>query len=386
MVFWVLPVLFISSFSSMKVYALKFALFLFPFGLLFAFPLLVFILGGEAVPFESLTALSMRDPESIVGLAYSNLDRPFKLAMLQKKNPELLILGTSRVTQISKEFFKPGTSFYNAGTGVQYAEDLPELLRSLGTTSAVRTIVLGVDPHFLNPAERLLFKTRSSEYPITATERIQRFLQTGWKDAYQDYFDGKYVLADLWNMGRDVRRAGLNALVNNAGFAGDGSSARGKVLAPAEQKERLESDIAVRVASIRRTGDAYEFGTELAPEGLSALAEFLELAKAQNIRVIGFLPPYASALQAKVLSLGNRNSAVMEALPREVGALFAKHGFLFYDFSLPASFGSSDDELIDPIHGSPVMYAHIIRELAKHDAYVAEKINREAVTRIAEAR
>lgn len=359
----------------MPKYFLKLLLFSLPLITLFALPLWVFYIARENMDFGQMLRLSQEEPDSLVGLAYTNLDRPFKMQLALESNAQVLALGTSRVGQFRASFFQPDVSFYNAESAVQYAPDFESFLNSLPDNSPTKYLIVALDPHFFNGSDESLWRNRSEHYQISLIDRLRSFLSTGWKTFYRDYSDDKFTLQDLLVYRRQYpHRVGLNALINSAGFRQDGSSAPHKATDEAERVRVLRTDIAGRASGIAPGGSSYEYGPRLSPFGLRAIERFLAAARKRGIKVIGFLPPHATIISDRIRALDNQNSESLEKLPETLETLFRKYSHTFYNLSDPRTFGSSDLELIDAIHGSEKMYSKLTKYLAEHDPRMREII------------
>ena len=115
-------------------------------------------------------------------------------------------------------------------------------------------------------------------------------------------------------------------------------------------------------------GPEYDDGSSRAidPQTLDKLNRFLKNAKDKHIFVIGFIPPMPHAVYAEMQKHPNASYAeAFRELPGVLKEMYAKYGFDFYDFLDPASFGGSDNEMVNASHGSEKMYLKLFIQIAQ---------------------
>lgn len=339
----------------MKHYFLKLFLFTLPIFIYFAVPFFVSLKAGELTSFEEIVQKSSSVTSSLFGLAYTEFERPYKLAVLKEKTPEILALGSSRVLAFKSSSFKPDTTFYNAGRAIDYAEDFLSVLQKIPATSSPKLILLGLDPRFFDPREVANIPLRRTSYPIEITERAREIIRNQTYSIWTDIFSGKIDFTKLFE--NSTSTIGLNARLHSKGFLSDGSYNY-----PSTHPPLLDTPI------LATESGAWEFGTHVSEEALASLEAFLREAKARNIQVVGFMPPYSERMRVEIEQSQSPAALTILKEPKILAELFKKYKFRFLDASWPKIFGSSDEELIDSIHGSPEMYEKLLKQLAKRDS------------------
>ena len=124
---------------------------------------------------------------------------------------------------------------------------------------------------------------------------------------------------------------GMSAIIHGSGFRNDGSYDDGDMLYPPAIEDSSLSDIS-------RGVHGFEYSNTVSQQSLDELNSFLEECRARNIYVIGYIPPFSSAIYDKLASLPDKYGYV-QLLPSAVNPLFKKYGFAFYDFTNPTSVG-----------------------------------------------
>lgn len=127
------------------------------------------------------------------------------------------------------------------------------------------------------------------------------------------------------------------------------------------------------------------------PRWIRYLEEFLDIAKANGIRIVAFVPPMHQAWEKACFDSEDRRVARRELIDRLAGIL-AAHGTKLHDYSRVESFGGDPNEFWDGTHQTPVNMDRMTRAMLGADAaspatapddldlikrYVPENINRE---------
>ncbi len=360
----------------MKRFLLTAALFSIPIVAAFVFPFAFFALTREFETPSQVLAVQQNSNGAIYRSAFYDYDRPYKTLGAIESDPQVLVLGTSRVLQLHASLFKDPSDFYNAGRAISKPSELPVFINALPSNSKVQVIVLAVDQNFLSsafssPAEPIVQPTHLSIFEF--------FLAQGWKTAWQYYFQGRFSLSGLIQLNKTSQNIGLTALVEGDGFQKDGSDEESNIAA---QKSQRSSQIQGALDLITPQGSGYFFDSSLSQQGLSYIEQFLELCRARNIKVIGFLPPYATEVYQKIDSLHSSYADTMQEEPVALKTLFNQYNDSFYDLSNLSTFGSSDNEMIDSAHLDEQGSARELQYLANHEAALKPYVDMTAIKSI----
>ena len=344
----------------MKNFLKKIILFTLSLGIIFIFPISIFILGREYTLVKDIVTSQKTDPNTLYSFAYNDVSFiPYKQALVKENNPEVVALGTSRVMQIRKELFNNRTNFINAGGAGKSLEDDLLLIQNLSTTTKV--ILLGIE--------------QDTFYKNSVTEKIKensyfdelKLIVLNTRRIYLDYFNGKYTFTDLYKKRNDTT-IGLSAKIYGDGFRSDGSYKYNQAF---KNTNRLEY-VSLHVASDVNNLKLKELNTKelnAVNDNLKLLEKILLLAKKKNIIVVGFMPPYPTPLYEAMLKEGGVNTHKLSVLPDTIETLFNTYKMDFFNFSSISSFGGKETEFVDGIHGTDLMYARMMLYIASKEPF-----------------
>ncbi len=332
---------------------------------LLSIPLCVFIYTGEFVSYDAVANAQARGENSIWSRAYSDVDREFKTVSATYRGAAVVVLGSSRVMTIRSGFFTPETTFYNAGGAAQWPAEPKEFISSIPRDRQPRLILLGVDQRWFSDSVGVGIAPIGVEKANDPAMR--EFLHYSWKKFYQDYVRGKFSLRDIFKKPGGVERIGFNAVVYNSGFRGDGSMFYGKFLDDPKNGAKVKTLIDEKVATVLAGKSNFEYSDRVNEHTLASIDEFLSECRRRGITVVGFMPPYAHGVYERVMSVPGPDKRVADLVSKRLDETFAAQGATFYDLSDPASFGGSDSELFDIVHGMDKMSARIVSTLGKRD-------------------
>ncbi len=347
----------------MKAFIFKVILFTIPVCVMFAPPLAVFIISGEYLPISAVIERQRMDPSVLYMSRFtSDTDRPLKLLATITKNPDILVLGSSKTLTIKSDFFD-NHSFYNAGYPANAAinvEDLSDYMLNLPVESNLKVILIDLSG----------FLTDSPGSPPVSTmkyEPLKLFLATGWRDIYKDYFAGRLPVDEFISASKQNNNIGLRAMLLTSGYRSDGSWQRG----PAEIKKGIQNmpaDISRVVSSINGDQISVPFYTpSLSSENIASLERFLAICKSRNIYVIGYFSPYPSEIYQAMESLQNASGTAFRKSPAILRDIFQKQNYDFYDLRDVSTIKSSDKEFYDFGHPSEKGSVRILTFLANKE-------------------
>lgn len=345
------------------------SLFGLPLMLLLSFPAYVFVRSGEGMSTGAVIDAQISGTSPVLfGAAYGNSTAHYKLRYLYDFKPTIIVLGTSRVTQFRSGFFTAGTRFLNAGGSISRIEQFREFLDKIPQSEQPDTILIGLDQNLFDPSWRGRTPIGIDELSV-ADSPVSIFLNS-WTKIYRDYYRGKFTTIDLTGRSKEWHTIGLNARRNGNGFRNDGSYRYGYFLEHPDAREAVLAEI--HDFNNLSTTDSHlqKAQGSLDEASVQELESFLKLAAERNIRVIGFLPPYPPSVYATLFEDAT-NYPYIFSLHARLRPLFTTRGFSFYDFSDSAAFGSSDEEMIDLIHGSEKTYARLFLKMAEKDSILA---------------
>jgi hypothetical protein len=95
---------------------------------------------------------------------------------------------------------------------------------------------------------------------------------------------------------------------------------------------------------------------------LRALDAALERFDGRRVLVVGYLPPFSSAV-LNALRTDPRHSRLWSEFERHVPELFRRHGFPVIDASDLTRFAMDDRVMIDGVHADETFHLHVVKSM-----------------------
>ena len=254
---------------------------------------------------------------------------------LKEKKKQISIIGTSRAAGFEKEMFS-NKSFYNYSMTVNSISDIKDLLIDLYTNKG-DTIIIGIDQWNFNNSYlgRLLniYKTNNLNIPYTLIDKKKK--------------TSSYLLI------------GEKSIDNLSGFKNDGSYFYGKrFIVP---KEELEDYNFINTYDQIQNGNSrFEYGSKIDLKQIEILEELLVYSKKNEIKLIGYFPPFAPSIN-KMMNNPKYDYSYIKESSKLIIQLFDEYGFKFKDFT---NIDYYDDSFyLDGFHCNRNIYYYILREL-----------------------
>ena len=92
-----------------------------------------------------------------------------------------------------------------------------------------------------------------------------------------------------------------------------------------------------------------------------------------NVKVVGFLPPFAPDVLNEIIASNNFN--YMDSIYNKLNISFNKYNHELWDFTDPKKINSDDTEFIDGFHGGDLTYLKIIKYMADNNSLIKDYIN-----------
>jgi hypothetical protein len=339
----------------MKKFLLRLSIFSIPILLFVAVPVFVLYKSGEN--FLNPTVIIDDTHKHLVGYAYSESNYSYLKwkTFADGERKKVIALGSSRVLQFRQNMFTD--SFYNAGYTVSGIRDFLNFLKIIPKEKYPDYLIIGLDQWMYNEAwDNMKGQSPNTDKWSTAfikTPNLPTIINV-WKDL----FAGKYGLTFKREKG-PVLLFGLNAAVNHKGLRNDGSMDYGN------QMDLLRKDTTDQYRNtydrISRGAQRFEYSREVHAKALAETRRILDFCKANNIKVIAFLPPLADKVYQKMM-LSGKYQYIPKIHPA-IWPLFEKYDAELYDFHNVSRCGSNDNETIDGFHGSEATYTKILLEM-----------------------
>jgi hypothetical protein len=350
----------------------RLAVFSLPVAALFGLAAAVLWRTGElrALDLEDVVARQQASSsELLYGSAYSDCSPRYKLLAANAVRPEVLAVGTSRVMEVRREFFR--RPFYNSGGAVFRAGDLRVFLSRISPEGQPRVLLVALDQFALNAdvdrAEGNVIENRLSTCPT-----IPSLIASSWTAVYRDLATRKISRGDL--RAPPFEGFGIAAQVNGRGFRKDGSNRPGK---------NGFSPFSEVLDRIDRQNSRFQRANHPSPELVDQVVAFVDDAAGRGMHVTVFLPPYAPQIRDRMTEVGGYGyvSEIYPALEPQLRA----RGATLFDFSDVRTMGFTDAAFIDGFHGSERVYAAMVAEMARRDPVFGEVVDVAAIEQMLSA-
>lgn len=328
----------------------------------------------QKVGTEKAIEMSLHE-KVLYGSALSGDVSFLKYGVVKQLQPDILAIGSSRVMQFRRSFFKDAT-FYTMGGLCDSIGDLSDVYHTISKHYTPKIIILEVAWCWLNPTRShpLMLRPFMEERIISRRSYLYKCLSDSIRKnkRVRDHL----IEADVKTQDEVGGRAtiGLMAGVDYRGFREDGSFQYGQCildLIPAE--ERMKNSHELIKNNNWRFAEAYDIDQK----ELSKLQTLIQEMKRNGCHVIVFLAPFSNEIYEELLS-SPKHKTFMEKYERDVKELCNQETVSFYDFSNMQWVGSTDEEAIDGFHGSERTYGRIMLHFLQ-DKKIAPYVNAELI-------
>ncbi len=346
-------------------------------------PFAVLWFSGEITPVSKVVREQMHGTRQVYyAPVYSEPRMLFKLRSAQARQPEVLVMGTSRAGQIRAEFFRKDVRFYNASMATETLSDYRIFLEHLPSEHLPKLVIAGLDQRYFNPHDRPAGSFEINVTNASSPWRVPLILAAQWRKIYADYGDEKFRLKTIWQQpGDDVKRIGLRAVMLGDGFRNDGSfyyclttveerrNLEGKSpsgfswpgMSDEEKHRNLETGLKLIDQGVR----FFDFGNEVSPNALDELERLAAFCEQRKIHLVAFLPPFSHAAYERFKANGNHE--YMFKIAGAAGPILARHGFALHDFIDLAALGIPDAQAFDMVHPTEKGMLRLFLRLAESD-------------------
>lgn len=278
----------------------------------------------------------------------------YKFYMGQEKKADLLVLGSSRVMQFREKFFK-NISFYNAGGAMNSIQPGIDFINLLSADALPKIVILGVDMWWFT--QELVYK--ASEFKMSA---IEEFFYMR-KSILLSHFFGNFKQLKFTLNSSEAHfpnRIGAPAAQLGEGHRSDGSYRYGLYLSGKIKIDYTLSDVKKRISG--RYGH-FEGGKAVDKSLKGLFSEFIALMKDKGIVPVVFLTPFPHEICA-ILEESEAHKGLFGDFKNTVRDICQQYGVEFYDFVDMKTFGASDKDIFDGLHGNERAYALLTRKMA----------------------
>ena len=330
---------------------LKLFLLSLPVIILLGLPAAAFIFTREYYNASDIVQAQTKNKNILYNSGTANIRKEYKRELIKEKPSEVVIIGTSRILAIRREFFKNPEKITNAGQIITSFSELDQVGKMI--KDKTKFVIIGLDPQMFNPD--FINQDIPSAVLGNRVERFGNLLGTYWKKFYSDLISGRVNVITLWS-NRKTENIGLSSLQNLSGFRDDGSYEYGPSVWNNKHDERIKLDVDQSVDVLKANRSSYLYGTRISEGALNDIDSFLAFCKKNNIEVVGFMTPQPHRVYAEFKKVNDVYSYIQKELPKKVNTIFVKYGYKFLDLSDSEIIGVSENDFADPLHGGEEVY------------------------------
>ncbi|MEL6407032.1 MAG: hypothetical protein AAFR81_21855 [Chloroflexota bacterium] len=301
---------------------------------------------GESMPLAEVVRLQDGTMPVLFRPAYGNRDQDFKLMATNTYQPEILVIGSSRVLQFRGAFANlDPDALYNAAAPAWELEEVSRLLFNMTHTPEV--IIIGIDYPWFNadyPGDPIVEPPTNwwSRFFVVNRTHLQEVIE-GETD-----FDYRTLLARVEPGGSGGIALGMRAINDGHGFRNDGSEQYGDFLVAGHLwQPNLRGH---HQGLFGRGEEMYTEGAQVDMEAVAQLEAILEFARDNDITLVGMLPPFMPSLWDDLYT-SERHTYIPEA-EIAINDLFAEYEMPLFNFSDVSALGFTDEDFFDGWHHS----------------------------------
>jgi hypothetical protein len=346
---------------------------------------------GESVPVDSVVrhqteahaGLFLRDlfPEDIAA---------YKIALLARRAPEIVAVGSSRVMQLRAVMFAPEEeAFCNTGGMVNNASDFRTYAEwVLAGRSRPKAVIVEADPWWFkndgSPDGTWFYPSESdsARSPGAHIALITRLVREGIRHPRSSQL-AELVEASA-SPGQDA--LGLGA-VNGDGFRWDGSFRYGTFIAEYDRthayRDREQPPIIERV---RSAIDQFTPADSVDGDDLAIFVKAVDSLRAAGIEVLVIVMPMSTEVN-RALSATPALSSWWKAFRADFPRAMSEHEIDATVVWSPADVGMTDDYMVDGFHPGEVLAAAVVRRalVQSVDGGVLHDVDIRALDRLVQA-
>jgi len=299
---------------------------------------------GELISVDTVERLRAIGVPFIYQSKLSDHTYRLKLTAAAARQPQILVLGPSRMLQWRSAMFRP-YSFYNAAQVANTQSDFRRFFDDVGYSPTV--VLFSLEFFTLHPTWDEIFRNRSyADRGGLGSAEQATILRKLWPLVVEDP-------ALLFRWPREpiygLRAFGLRAVETGAGTRRDGSWHYGGIIAgwPGQGVDSIEETL----ARIRVGAPPFPAADQLDPDQMQELERFARVARERGIRLIGITPPFSpEAAEALDRSPGHGNWRQFQS--DATADWIRAQGIQYFNYTRLSSFDGRKEEFVDPFHPS----------------------------------
>lgn len=301
----------------------------------------------ELAPAEAVAQAQAQQPDLLYGTALNQNTFRYKVALYAQRQPEVLVLGSSRVMQFRQQHSRD--RLMTAGGAGSSLDELELWLSAALPVHVPRVVVLGVDFWWFHPA--YLSEVRPELHGDEVTKAKLVWL-------YQQLKKRQLTLAQVEEVLRTPhpRQWGLNALLHQEGYRADGSW---RYDLARRARSGQEFGFAESLARLREGHAQFLHGSALEGARVQQLDRLVQRLRARGIEVVLFQPPLAAVMYGHLQSQADKDFAYVSQLDLALQQLALRQHVRYLNLRDPHLLGATACDFVDGYHGGDVLYGRI---------------------------
>lgn len=302
---------------------------------------------GEALPIAHVVQRQQSDPTIIYGTSRLENIMPLKLATAAMRQPDVLILGSSRLLQMRDQFFtRQPDKVYNASGGGWQLGVMIQYYHLLDPENRPKIMILGLDQVWFNSDSNVNLliggQNPNKRYDFDVIRNASVAVM-------QSLLSGKLSLQDMLQHQDSIyhhNTIGLTALERSFGYRADGSLQQGLLIA---SRAMQDASLAQHITYFATT-NAYNYvlGDRVRVDTLERLDAFLAELHDDGVMVLGVTAPYHYQIYDAMQESGEY-TYIDKAVPM-IEAIFGAYGFDYYYFDDLREYGAGYNDWYDGWH------------------------------------
>lgn len=299
------------------------------------------------------------------GPGFGQQNGPYKLRRSFAVRPEMVFLGSSRVTQFRDVMAPKGLRFFNASLAASSLTEALNFERALFPRVKPRILLLGIDPWWFRP-DRGTGDSQPTSIEFSYSALVSAVFRAGLHlDVLRNLVSGD-LIGHIDSLGHR-RAVGYMASTTDNGFRPDGSYQYGDILTgryALGKLRRMGREFGFSYYRTQVTGQTGRFAYVGAPDPRQAdiLGQIVAEARNSGVDLVLFFPPMAEGVMEAIRQTPAQ-ARYMKEVADMVARVAAETGVPFFNRHDLAALGISDDHTLDGIHVDEIASLAALRSM-----------------------
>lgn len=301
------------------------------------------------------------ETNAIYGSALNENYFKYRLAMVKRIKPDILVVGNSRAGQFKSKFFN--TSFLTTPNGSNTLREMVFFVDEVLKIYRPKVMILIVDPSDFN--HRFPNFQRAKYQNISGTDiRFEKIVLS-----LKYFIEGKIFIDSILSKNVVNSLNGFNSMGIRAISLGEGSLPDGSYIFSSLYYGKKQSDDLQFNKSLKHVHEGYYFfswGDKIDIARVQEFKKLVERIESCGIDVVVITPPIAPIVYKEMMDINREKFSYIKEVEK-----LKKINFYFNPFLLQ----SNDCEFRDGIHPGEVTIARVLKDISKTDIVLKKYLN-----------